>query len=250
MKIIHIHGYKCAGTTLENILERNFSDLLLIESKHGGARLFFDQIPKKMLQDYSAISSHLLAPSDTNIFQFSLIRHPYDRLVSAWIYQRITKEVDSSFREYIKNYNSSKISNYQAKLLSKQNQTNSPQSGWEINLDFDFLFGDSFFLGVVDKFDESMVLLEEKMKKRGFELDLSYPSKANITSKVKKQNIPDLSNFAYPSIDTDLWLYKKANHMLDIEIENTQDFDKKLSCFKERCKKSSFSDKKQSKQFI
>ena len=72
MKIIHIHGYKCAGTTLENILERNFSDLLLIESKHGGTRLFFDQIPKKMLQDYSAISSHLLAPSDTNIFQFSL----------------------------------------------------------------------------------------------------------------------------------------------------------------------------------
>ena len=238
MQIVHIHGFKCAGTTFERILQNNYSDILFIESEVGGKRLAFNKIPKDMINKYSALSSHLLAPSDINIFQFSLIRDPYKRLVSAWTYHKeIVGDINSSFREFVINYNNSLISNYQSKLLSKQKFDNTFKSGWEICIDFDFLFGESFFLGVVEKFDESMVVLENKLKMRDIDIDLSYPTIENSTSEHKSTNkIKNLQRLAYPSIDTDLWLYEKAILNLNMEIEKIKDFNKKLALYKKRCK--------------
>jgi hypothetical protein len=246
MDIIHIHGFKCAGTTVEKILEREYSDLLKVESKNSGTRLFYDQIPKDLILA-SSISSHLLAPTENlNCLQFSFIRDPYKRLVSAWKFQNgVVGNVKSTLKDYIKDYNSSLISNYQTKLLSIQRRSNKFSFGWEIDIDLDFLFGDNFFLGVVEKFDESMVLLEEKLKKRNINIDLSYPSKANTTKNVLKNSNPrDLSKLAYPCIDSDLWLYKKASENLDSEIEQMNSFDLKLKDYQKRCSESHYLDKK------
>ena len=125
MKFIHIHGYKCAGTTFEKILQREFPDLLRIESKNSGQRLFYEQIPDK-LKTQSALTSHLLAPSDkVDCFQVSFIRDPYKRLVSAWRFQnKIAGNIECSLKEFINKYRASIISNYQTKLLSVQHKNN------------------------------------------------------------------------------------------------------------------------------
>jgi hypothetical protein len=36
MKLIHIHGFKCAGSTVEQILNRECPNLLKVESSESG----------------------------------------------------------------------------------------------------------------------------------------------------------------------------------------------------------------------
>lgn len=246
MDVIHIHGFKCAGTTLEKILNREYDNLLLVESSNGGKRLFYDDIPKEIL-DVGAMSSHLLAPSlHRKALQVCLVRNPIDRLISAWRFQsNVVKDIDDNLKEYISNYKNSLVSNYQSKLLSCQKKSDSFSSGWDIDLDFDFLFGDNFFVGTVERFNESMVIIEERLKKRNINIDLSYPNKTNTTSHLAKANqFKNIEKFSYPAVDIDLWLVKKVNKMMDIEINNISNFDKKLSNYHERCKLSSFNAKK------
>ena len=139
MELIHIHGFKCAGTTIEKILNREYEDLLLVESSDGGQRLFYNDIPKEIL-NVKAISSHLLAPSrGRKALQICLIRDPIERLVSAWRFQSsVVKDIDDNLRQYILKYKNSILSNYQSKLLSFQKKSESFSSGWDIDLDFDF----------------------------------------------------------------------------------------------------------------
>ena len=242
MELIHIHGFKCAGTTIEKILNREYEDLLLVESSDGGQRLFYNDIPKEIL-NVKAISSHLLAPSrGRKALQICLIRDPIERLVSAWRFQSsVVKDIDDNLRQYILKYKNSILSNYQSKLLSFQKKSESFSSGWDIDLDFDFLFGDDFFVGTVERFDESMVIIEERLKDRNININLSYPNKTNTTSNYKKDhNIKNIDKFSYPAIDMDLWLIKKVNNMMDIEIDKISNFDEKLSNYHERCKQSTY----------
>ena len=240
MDLIHIHGYKCAGTTIEKVLLREYPDLLRIESENSGQRLFFDDIPSKFLK-VKAISSHLLSPQKNNsALQISLIRDPYERLISAWKFQNeVVAKDKSSFREFVLKYKSSILSNYQCKLLSTQEKSKNFSSGWEINIDLEFLFGPNFFLGCVERFDESMTLIEIMLKERGVVIDLSYPNIANSTKHIYgKRKIPDLKRFAYSSIDADNWLWKYTNKKMDSKIESITNFKKYLENFKERCNKS------------
>ncbi len=246
MELIHIHGFKCAGTTLEQTLNREYEKLLLIESKDSGSRLFFQDIPKNLLSAQS-ISSHLLSPSKgSDALQISLIRDPYKRLISAWKFQKnVTKDTRLNFRDFLNDYNNSVISNYQSKLLSVQSKSNNYSNGWEINLDLEFLFGDSFFAGIVERYDESMVLIEERLKARGIKKDFSYPQKANTTKNIfPNMKIPNLRKFSFPSTDCDYWLWNLVNKKMDDEIKRIESFEEKLQDFNERCKNSKFLEKK------
>ena len=60
LDIIHIHGFKCAGTTFQNILLREYQKkLLLVESKKQGKRLFTNELLKsnELKQHHQSISS-------------------------------------------------------------------------------------------------------------------------------------------------------------------------------------------------
>ena len=247
VKIIHIHGFKCAGTTFEKTLLREFDDLLLIESKDSGRRLLFEEIPRNLLH-LSSISSHLLSPFyESDALQIALIRDPYKRLVSAWKFTRKVENTNEKLKDFIGNYKNSMISNYQSKLLSVQTKSDLFNRGWNINLDLDFLFSKDFFVGLVERYDESMVIIEHRMKQRDVIVDLSYPQKANTTSNIlPKKKIPDLRRFAYPSIDCDQWIWDLTNSKIDEEIKGIKSFDKKLQNFHERCKESKFIKKERS----
>ena len=243
MKLIHIHGFKCAGSTIEQILNREFPNLLKVESSKSGKRLFFEDIPIKLLNT-DAISSHLLSPSkDKEAIQISLLRNPLDRLISAWKFEtKLVKSCDDiNLKDYIGNYKNSIVSNYQSKLLSFQDNNNHFASGWNINLDFDYLFSDNFFIGTVERFDESMVLIEQRLKRRAINIDMSYPSKTNTTTHLKKKIIKNnFERFAYPATDVDIWLLDLVNKKIDQEINSLPNFNKLLEDYRLRCKSSFF----------
>ena len=92
-----------------------------------------------------------------------------------------------------------------------------------------------------DRFDESMVLIENRLKKRGVEIDMSYPSKQNTTSHIKnKINVNNLERFIYPAADSDIWLLKYTNKKIDQEINSINNFEILMENFRLRCKTSSF----------
>jgi len=245
MKLIHIHGFKCAGSTLEQILNREFPNLLKVESSEPGKRLFFEDIPSKILNT-DAISSHLLSPSKhKDAIHVTLLRNPLDRLISAWKFEtkivKDTRDNTITLKEYIGNFKKSILSNYQSKLLSFQNKNNHFASGWNINLDLDYLFSDNFFIGTVERFDESMVLIEQRLKRRAVNVDMSYPSRRNTTTHLKKTIIKNnFERFAYPATDVDIWLLDLANKKIDQEISSYSNFDILLEDYRLRCKSSFF----------
>ena len=96
-----------------------------------------------------------------------------------------------------------------------------------------------------------MVIIEERLKDRNININLSYPNKTNTTSNYKKDhNIKNIDKFSYPAIDMDLWLIKKVNNMMDIEIDKISNFDEKLSNYHERCKQSTYVAKKSNVIYI
>ena len=194
---------------------------------------------------HQSISSHLLAISD-DLFDLSkigvsFVRHPYKRIMSAWRFQFYKqKTTTEDFKQFLSNYKGSILSNYQSKLLSVQKKSTDFYSGWEFNINLEILFGENFFVGVVEYFDESMVVLEHILHEKSVSIDLSYPKVLNTTSELKKRKHANLLRYGYSAFDSDLWLHKKAIENLNRQIKNIDDFPKKLSNYKERCKSSSF----------
>lgn len=258
LDIIHIHGFKCAGTTFQNILSREYKKkLLLVESKKQGRRLFTDELLNSgELKPYHlSISSHLLGISDDLLdlskIGVSFIRHPYKRIMSAWRFQFYKQKTTAdNFKNFLNNYKGSMLSNYQSKLLSIQKKSTDFYSGWEFNIDLEILFGENFFVGVVEYFDESMVVLEHILQEKEISIDLSYPKVLNTTDDLKKKKHADLSRYGYSAFDSDLWLHKIAIENLNSKIKNIDDFSKKLSDYKERCKSSRFIKRPQKVSYI
>lgn len=248
LDIIHIHGFKCAGTTFQNILAREYKKkLLLIESKESGKRLFARSLIEsgEIRTYHKSISSHLLALSSDLLplskINISFIRDPYKRIKSAWRFQFYKqKSTSDNFKNFLNRYKNSVLSNYQSKLLSVQKESTEFYSGWEFNVDLDIIFGDNFFLGVVEHFDESMVLLEDILKKQNINIDLSYPKVLNTTKDVKRKNEADFIKFGYSSLDSDMWLHSKAIENLNSKIRKTENFEEKLQDYKKRCSQSKF----------
>ena len=258
LDIIHIHGFKCAGTTFQNILSREYQKkLLLVESKKQGKRLFADELlnSNELKPYHQSISSHLLAISDDLLdlskIGVSFIRHPYKRIMSAWRFQFYKQKTTSdNFKKFLDNYKGSLLSNYQSKLLSNQKKSTNFYSGWEFNVDLEILFGDDFFVGVVEHFDESMVVLEHLLQEKGISIDLSYPKVLNTTGNLIKEKHANLLRYGYSAFDSDLWLHKIAIENLNSKIKNIDDFSKKLSDYKERCKSSRFIKRPQKVSYI
>ena len=102
-------------------------------------------------------------------------------------------------------------------------------------------------LGVVDRYDESMVVAEEFLKPFFEKIDLSYIKKhvssnrAQNLSQRLESNRDEIGNKLMDDFieknSWDLKLYSCANDELDVRKRKIQDFETKLYNFQERCKK-------------
>jgi hypothetical protein len=99
------------------------------------------------------------------------------------------------------------------------------------------------FVGVVDRYDESMVVFEENFKSKGISLDLAYRpqnvgDKRMLSQASKVQSVLEQlgseANRAFESNLNDLRLYNYANVMLDDKINSINGFESKLELFKLR----------------
>ncbi|MDC3011012.1 sulfotransferase family protein [Synechococcus sp. AH-736-G21] len=244
MKIVHLHGFKCAGSTFSWVLQKLYGEkLLYVESKNGNARLSWDVMTSNIdISSYSAITSHTLEyPSAylDDIFFVEFVRNPYDRILSAYRFQKKVGQIapTTEFISYLAAHRGTTRENYMTRRLSPQ--TFDDLNLWSISDDYVPIQADNLFVGSVELFDESLLLLEDLFKEKfQVDIDLAYPAAQNVSSKSSSSEIiPEVDDKLLASIiNRDLILSRKVNSLILNSIVNKPDFSDRLSGFHDRCR--------------
>ena len=257
--------FKNAGTTfdwsLKRCLGRNFiehrdSDKMI----KGGADYL-----KGILHEFSEIkalsSHHIQLPlplcNDVKLFPVVLVRHPIDRVGSVYSFERSQLQNTPSsmnarrmtFNEYVEwcmePASTAVIRNFQTLYLMGRSASPNKLIGDD---DFGALvesLADHPLLGIVDQYDESMVLIEKELRKTYPQIDLSYVRR-NVTTGRKEDldgRIHDvygklgggLSELLIENNYWDIKLYNEAKKIINNRISQTERFHEQLCVFQKRC---------------
>jgi len=262
--IWHFHIFKNAGTTFDAILERNFAkrafrvdpesanNLISMETAMG----FIAGIPRTQSLSSHRFEVNQLDTCATRLMPVVFIRHPIDRLVSVYHYHRKSPKPKNavaraanklSLVEYIQWLLSKKKNRlarnmqtaYLACLAAGEAAQPDSLAAAQANLE-------NFpVVGIVDRFDESMVFAESVFRPFFQGLDLSYTRK-NVTAG-NVQTLPDKLALAREALgealaaeleqynQLDLELYQWANQLLDNRLSSTENAKASLAEFTSRC---------------
>lgn len=263
--ILHSHIFKNAGTTFDHALEKNFlkdfidhrDDADLVEEKQNYLTNYLRQ--HENTKAFSSHSIHFTALDDENFrfHQVYFLRHPIERIKSVYTFEKQQPSEVSKGTKMAKELNMQEYIRWRMR---------DDVEGTIRNCHTIFLSGEgpSFddidkvyiqakknlyklpLIGIVDRYDESMVVFEEYLKSYFPNVDLSYVRK-NVTDTNKKLSVDEKANKLLLSLDDDLQklvleknaydieLYRLANKLLDKKIEQIDNFEAKLEKFKQKC---------------
>ena len=268
--IAHGHMFKNAGSTFDWSLERNFGDDFL---DHRDDKVMRQRGDKHILEllsehpDLKAISSHhLYQPlpdvDDIHFEPVFMLRHPIERIASVYAFER-QQDAETRGAKAAKSMNFRRyiawrmqltvprtVRDYQTYYMGGRPvyEAKSAVSFRTLNSAVENLSNLSC-VGVVDRYDESMVVFETVLRTFFPDIDLSYikqnvtkprlGKKVDLESKVDdvlkrlgKHRSEILSNNSY-----DLCLYRAANQKLTEAIAGIADFDTRLGDFYRRCER-------------
>lgn len=264
--ILHGHIFKNAGTTFDWSLSRSFGDGFV---DHREDKLMRER-REKHLADFVSDNSSLLALSSHHLcyplpqmeqvifHTVYFLRHPVERIASVYAFER-RQEADTlgakaakekNFAEYvqwrmqhnvprtIREYQTSNIAGYHDQPLRDQ-----ANADWLLRSSNHMLAIDC--VGVVDRYEESMVVLEDRLSRFFPDLDLAFQAQ-NVTRPddgkgVDERVVETLKKLGPLAADVlrmnsfDLALYRQANQQLDAALASIPDVGTKLDEFRERC---------------
>ncbi len=264
--IAHGHIFKNAGSTLDWSLQRSFGDGFLdhrddkLMREHGTRHLGELVAEQTSLQ---AISSHHMAGTmpDLEGHQFAqvyLLRNPIQRVRSVYEFERQQRSdslgartaKSKTFREYVAWRMQANvprtIRNYQTIYLAGAHDYLEPEEpGAELFARALEQLRSVTFVGLVDRYDESMVAMEYRLRPALPSLDLAYV-KQNVTrpglfrksSREPTSILDQLGELASTVISKnglDLALYQLADRQLNETIAEIPDFEQRLREFRARC---------------
>ncbi len=260
--LIHAHIFKNAGTTFDWSLQRCFGDAFLdhrddAQMKTGAAYLgpFLEANPHLV-----AVSTHQLrrpmpASAGFRVLPVYLIRHPIDRIGSVYEFERRQRPdtpgarvaTTSSFDDYLRwrmqPTSGATIRECHTRFCclnpTVMNLTDEHLGDAERFLEHEAL------VGVVDRYDQSMVCFESRLEGAWPRIDLSYvfqnvskgvtrPLQERIDL-VKSRMADEVLELVTDHNQRDLHLYGFANRLLDQRCAEILDFDARLQTFRDRC---------------
>jgi hypothetical protein len=258
-KIIHFHTFKNGGSTLDWILKRNFGNQF--GEFHGPTAQdslleadileYLDKFP-----EITALSSHHFRfpihsiVGDFELLPVSLLRHPIDRIYSVYAHEQRVNTFDGGasveFKEWLK------LCINERPYTVRDVQTNLYADGgtyYEVPDIGTFKRACSFidsleYCGIVEKYDSSMVWLEEILSKYGFNFDGAY-RRQNINPERMhslQERVDDIkSGLGDPLYEQllmnnlyDLDLYEYALQKMQIKTSMIVDLDEKISALQKR----------------
>lgn len=259
--LLHGHIFKNAGTTLDWSLHRSFKKHFLEHREDKQMRLHAQEVFAGALEDPAlrAVSSHSMpspAPSVEGVtFSMMLmLRHPLKRVRSVYDFERRQDaQTPGAVAAKEKDYTAyvmwrmqadvgPTIRNFQTRYVcghdARRAQT---EVGPEHFAAAAAQVIESQLFGVVERYDESMVVFEQSLCAKFPEIDLAYVPQNVTRSRFgsrKKSWYTDLGEAQTALIDNnayDLALYQLANKQLDKRLSEVPDFDARISEFRGRC---------------
>lgn len=249
--IVHYHLFKNAGTTLDSLLQRKFGDKWVqfdgkkADSKLGPQELrrFIDNHPEVM-----AVSSHHGRPpfpeiSDGVVIPLVFLRHPLDRVGSVYAFEHRQARgsrgaefaANHTFVEYVRwrldMGPHGVITNFHALfLLGTLDATRRPIRLSEVPEAIDRLSAFNFF-GLVERFADSMTLLQAEMRKTVGPLDTNY--KQRNQSVGRRATLAERLDDMRAALGDSLWAELCERNQVDMEI-----YDRACALFDRRFAKS------------
>ena len=241
--LVHIHIPKNAGTTVNEILNKNFGKRYShFHTKRCGQFLSdseFIELINHHKPHADVLSGHDILPLDAEISKslgvsyFTFIRHPVSRAISLYFHEKSRTEKDHisqySFQEYVKERpkHDGAISNWQTYNVAGVVDFEKARSAL-----------DQFVMvGLVENFDKSAILLQEVMQKAGFPNFIILSKPANV-SQNKTLSIETLPENIFENLSElnqeDIKLFEYAQNRLDQDIHNLSSFKQKEDLFKIR----------------
>lgn len=235
IEVVHLHGFKCAGTTLATLLAHNFGNgFRCVESTDRAQRLPWSQVVGHPdLAGVRAVSSHTLTPPPRGgaPLIIGLVRDPAKRLISAWrFFQRQSNQPNFPFSGYLHRQRS--IKNYQARLYSPQfGELSAELPLWGQHSDR-LQLGHNYFLGTVDRYAESLVIIQHLLDLRGIEFQ-PFISTENAAIAGYSKVLPDVP-IPDEYLNVDNLLYRRCNQLINAFREVIPDFDIRLEALRQR----------------
>lgn len=262
--IVHAHIFKNAGSTFDWTLKRNFGDgfvdhredAQMINGKMNYLRRYLEDHPRVVALGSHRIHFHIRNTGGLRFFPVYFLRDPIDRARSVYLFEKKQTGVDTqgsrmakqlTFKEFMAWYlrpdAPATVRNAQTIYCSGTGLGERPDS---IRHALELVESNSL-IGLVDRYDESMVLFEEILREAFPELDLAYVMR-NVSQKSgqaaakdkRAEILEELGEVGDELIERnrhDLLIYKRAGELLDKRLGAVVDLERKLDEFRKRCQK-------------
>lgn len=244
---LHVHVPKAGGSTLRQLMNRNFGDGFynsnsLLETKQYSQADVSEIIRchpwVKCMSDHKLSLDLPYQHEHADVFAVSYVRDPIERFISRYFFHRHFEEVNCiaqrlSFREFAN-----------AELVEQQVHPQTNSQTYFLNGGTSFedrtiidqaLATGKAFLFPIERFDESCICLEQLFPT--VFADLSYV-RANVSKKDAEISAED-RELVRRYLNLDYPLFEQANQFLDMTLERafaTQDLrESALAMFKDRC---------------
>lgn len=261
--IIHCHLFKNAGSTFDWSLEKNFKKAFVDHRDDDSMQK--DGYLEEYLEEHNqlqALSSHhppmpLTQVEGLNYLPVFFIRNTIDRVGSVYEFEkkqraetpgaihakklsfndyvawRMRLDFGATIREFQVRFSSGTM---KKRIITEENLAQSKEQ-----------LASSRLTGLVELYDESMVIFEEDLKQNFEKIDLSYIRQNK--GKRSKFSREDRISSVLDELEEDTKAQLLENNKLDIELhhfteelvrkrmDEIENFDQKLANFKDRCEK-------------
>jgi len=160
-----------------------------------------------------------------------LVRNPSERLLSAWrFFRRQSKQPGFPFSKYL--YRQRYLKNYQSRVYSPQLDGLSAELPlWGQHFDH-LQLGHNYFLGTVDRYAESLVIIQHLLDLRGIEFH-AFVSTENAAIASEDKALPDVP-IPEEYVNVDNLLYRRCNELINAFRDVIPDFELRLEALEQR----------------
>lgn len=219
LAIAHHHGFKCAGSSVVHLLNRAWPGRVLhIEHRLADRRIHCGRVRDLVaVSGHMALTSHLLTlPPPGEAFahvHFGLVRDPIARLVSA--YKFVPEERKAGgFVEFVKMHEHHACNFHVRHLVVPDGEA----GDWRARPEAVPLGAPHVLIGLVERFADSMFLLERRLAAVGVAFDGSVAAAHNVG----RGDGPQLEDEALVDLRLrnreDYELYDRVGEALDAEL--------------------------------
>lgn len=234
--IVHNHVFKNAGSTIDWALKKNFGEKFLDHRDDAHMIKGEKYLGPFLLENthIKALSTHHLRPplprlASTSFLTIMMFRHPIERVLSVYNFEKVQYDAETLGAKFARNHTLKEYVEWRMKNEVPPTirnfhiyRTLSAPVNWKKEVTKNELAEAKSYvqnialLGLVDRFDESMVLFEEQLRPFFPSIDLTY--KIQNVGQHKRIGFEEKINYLIKEIGEETYHMLIEKNQADIEL--------------------------------